>query len=80
MQSSIQLLEIAPGLKDLLIKSGFFTVDSIAISSPPEIASALQIDVYIAKIIFDEASKVNKRGILTKDTIRTSIKTAALSN
>jgi hypothetical protein len=58
MWSSVQLLELAPGLKDLLINGRFSTVDSIVSSSVSEIATVLRIDPYVAKIIFTEAKEV----------------------
>jgi hypothetical protein len=64
MWSSVQLLELAPGLKDLLINGRFSTVDSIVSSSVSEIATVLRIDPYVAKIIFIEAKGFVKKKLL----------------
>ena len=77
MWSSVQLLELAPGLKDLLINGRFSTVDSIVSSSVSEIATVLQIDPYVAKIIFTQAKKFCKeKTVMAKATV---ITTSALS-
>ena len=73
MWSSIQLLELAPGLKDLLINGRFSTVDSIVSSSVSEIVTVLQIDPYVAKIIFTEAKRFCKeKTVMAKATMITT--------
>jgi poly(3-hydroxyalkanoate) synthetase len=57
MESGIQLLEIASGLKESLLKAGF-TLDSISSEGPDAVSAALGIESYIAKIIYDEAKKI----------------------
>ena len=57
MELGIQLLEIASGLKELLLSAGF-TVDSIILEGPDAISRQLGIEPYVAKIIYDEAKKV----------------------
>ncbi|MGC2680832.1 MAG: hypothetical protein WA323_03120 [Candidatus Nitrosopolaris sp.] len=57
MESGIQLLEIASGLKELLLSAGF-TVDSIISEGPDAISRELGIEPYVAKIIYDEAKKI----------------------
>jgi hypothetical protein len=57
MESGIQLLEIASGLKELLLSAGF-TVDSIVSEAPDAISRELGIEPYVAKIIYDEAKKI----------------------
>jgi hypothetical protein len=57
MESGIHLLEIASGLKELLLSAGF-TVDSIILEGPDAISRQLGIEPYVAKIIYDEAKKV----------------------
>ena len=57
MESSIQLLEIASGLKELLLSAGF-TVDSIVSEGPDAISRELGIEPYVAKIIYDEGKKI----------------------
>ena len=52
---SIERLEIAVGLKELLQNSGFYTVHSITQSTEQEIAKSLGIELHIAKIITDAA-------------------------
>jgi hypothetical protein len=66
MDPSIQLLEIAPGLKDSLTKAGF-TIDTILSAGPTEVASALGIESYVAKIIFDAAKKIVEENTLLVD-------------
>jgi hypothetical protein len=73
MWSSVQLLELAPGLKDLLINGRFSTVDSIVSSSVSEIATVLRIDPYVAKIIFTEAKRFCKeKTVMAKATMITT--------
>jgi hypothetical protein len=73
MWSSVQLLELAPGLKDLLINGRFCTVDSIVSSSVSEIATVLRIDPYVAKIIFTEAKRFCKeKTVMAKATMITT--------
>jgi hypothetical protein len=73
MWSSIQLLELAPGLKDLLINGRFSTVDSIVSSSVSEIVTVLRIDPYVAKIIFTEAKRFCKeKTVMAKATMITT--------
>jgi hypothetical protein len=57
MESGIQLLEIASGLKELLLSAGF-TVDSFVSEGPDAISRDLGIEPYVAKIIYDEAKKI----------------------
>ncbi|MGB6531956.1 MAG: hypothetical protein WBF33_27940 [Candidatus Nitrosopolaris sp.] len=57
MESGIQLLEIASGLKELLLSAGF-TVESIISEGPDAISRELGIEPYVAKIIYDEAKKI----------------------
>jgi len=66
MDPSIQLLEIAPGLKDSLAKAGF-TVESILSAGPTEVAFALGIESYVAKIIFDAAKRIVEETTLLGD-------------
>ena len=57
MESGIQQLEIAPGLKESLLKSGL-TVDSIVLEGPDAVSAALGIETYVAKLIYDAAKKI----------------------
>ena len=54
---SVQCLSIAPGLKNLLERSGLFTVKSVTSHSQGEIANLLGIDTYVAGIIVQSAKK-----------------------
>jgi hypothetical protein len=53
------MLNIADGLKDVLIHAGF-TIESIIMLGPEEIASTIGIDLYVAKIVFNAAKKAAK--------------------
>lgn len=64
MWSSVQLLELAPGLKDLLINGRFSSVDSIVSSSVSEIATVLQIDPYVAKLSLHKLRSFVKKKLL----------------
>jgi hypothetical protein len=57
LESGIQQLEIAPGLKESLLKSGL-TVESIVLEGPDAVSTALGIETYVAKIIYDAAKKI----------------------
>jgi hypothetical protein len=57
MESDIQLLELASGIKDSLIKAGFLSVSSILNSTTTDISNKVVIDLYIAQIILEEARK-----------------------
>lgn len=60
MESGIQQLEIASGLKESLLRAGFM-VDSILSEGPDAVSTALGIEPYVAKIIYDEAKKITVR-------------------
>ena len=79
MDPSIQLLEIAPGLKNSLAKAGF-TIDSILSAGAAEVASALGIESYVAKIIFDAAKKIAEENTLLGDPTTTPTSAADLKN
>ena len=73
MDPSIQLLEIAPGLKNSLIEAGL-SIQSILNAGPSEVASLLGIESYVAKIIFDAAKKVvQENSVLTDATLAAAI-------
>jgi small basic protein len=57
MASDIRLLELASGIKDSLVKSGFLTVASILASSIADLSSKVGVDLYIAQIILEAARK-----------------------
>jgi hypothetical protein len=58
MESDIQLLELADGIKDTLVNSGFLTIKSVLDSTMADISSKVGVDLYIAQIIFQEAKRV----------------------
>jgi hypothetical protein len=58
MESDIQLLELATGIKDSLTKAGFTTISIILSSTTTDISKKLGIDLYVAQIIFEEAKKI----------------------
>ena len=58
LQSDIQSLELANGIKDSLINAGFTTTDSILSSSTTEISKLFGIDLYVAQIIMEEAQRI----------------------
>ncbi len=62
----IKQLDIADGLKDLLISSGF-TLKSLLNTSAPDLAKILGVDEYVAKLISDAVSKAIKRSALQAD-------------
>ena len=67
MDPSIQLLEIAPGLKNSLMEAGL-SILFILTAGPSEVASILGIESYVAKIIFDAAKKIVQENTLLTDT------------
>ena len=70
MESDIQRLDLASGIKDSLINAGFTTVSFILNSTTTDISKKLGIDLYVAQIIFDEAKK-KIREVVIADTATT---------
>ncbi|HEY7571714.1 MAG TPA: hypothetical protein VH796_10130 [Nitrososphaeraceae archaeon] len=71
MNSSIEELEIASGLKKMLIDAGF-TVDSILHYGIDEISTILGIELYVAKIIFIAAKNfqlTKQRSSFLRDSV-----------
>ena len=66
MDPSVQLLEIAPGLKNSLMEAGL-SIQFILNAGPSEVASILGIESYVAKIIFDAAKKIVQENSLFTD-------------
>ncbi|HEU4446927.1 MAG TPA: hypothetical protein VFR94_19805 [Nitrososphaeraceae archaeon] len=58
MESDIQLLELADGIKLALVKSGFLTIKSILENTASDISHKVGVDLYIAQIILQEAKRV----------------------
>ena len=61
MNPGIQMLELAIGIKDVLVDAGFTTIDSLLRMSPSEIAALLGIELYVGKIIIDAAKQAAAR-------------------
>ena len=59
--SDVKELEIADGLKELLIDCGF-TRRRILKIQPADLASILEIEGYVAKIIYNAAKRKQQRG------------------
>jgi hypothetical protein len=78
MDSDIQLLELATGIKDSLTKAGFTTINFILSSTATDISKKLGIDLYVAQIIFEEAKKI--RDVVTADTATTVNKDSDSNN
>ena len=57
-EPSLQQLELATGLKELLERSGFTSIKTISDSSVDDIAEILGIESHVAKIIINEAEKL----------------------
>ena len=57
MASDVQLLELASGIKDSLVRAGFPTIESILASSITDLSNKVGVDLYIAQIILHEARK-----------------------
>ncbi|CAN5324483.1 hypothetical protein BH18THE2_BH18THE2_06110 [soil metagenome] len=58
MESEIQLLELASGIKESLINAGFITIDSILNSTITDLSFKVGVDLYIAQIILHEARRM----------------------
>lgn len=61
MDPGIQMLELAIGIKEVLIDAGFTTIDSLLRMSPSEVAAMLGIELYVGKIIIDAAKHAAAR-------------------
>jgi hypothetical protein len=57
MNPGIQMLELAIGIKDVLVNAGFTTIESLLRTSPTEIATMLGIEFYVGKIIIEAARR-----------------------
>ena len=58
MASDIQLLELAEGIKDALMNSGFSTIKLILGKSALDISEKVGVDMYIAQIVLKEAERM----------------------
>jgi hypothetical protein len=77
MESDIQLLELAPGIKDALISAGFLTIKSVLNNTATGIADKVGVDLYIAQIIFQEAKRVEAEMTKVSAPLDVSIATPA---
>ena len=59
MESEIQLLELADGIRDALLSSGFLTIKSILSNTASDISKKVGVDLYIAQIILQEAKRMS---------------------
>ena len=59
MGASIQILELAIGIKDSLNAAGFTSLDSLLRSNATEIAAILGIELYVAKLIVNAAKRAS---------------------
>jgi hypothetical protein len=65
MESDIQLLELAQGIKDALLSSGFLNIKSITGNTASEISHKVRVDLYIAQIILREAERMAVKMVAT---------------
>ena len=65
MESDLQLLELADGVKDALKNAGLLTIKSILGESATDISEKVGVDLYIAQIILQEAERVSKKMVET---------------
>jgi hypothetical protein len=57
MYASVFGLDLATGVKEMLIKNGFASVDTLLETPPAELAIMLGIDLYIARLIYHAAKR-----------------------
>jgi hypothetical protein len=65
MESDLQLLELADGVKDALKNAGFLNIKSILDKSVSNISEMVGVDLYIAQIILQEAKRVSTKMVAT---------------
>ena len=58
VESDVNLLELADGIKDNLINAGFSTIKSIIECTTSDLSSKIGADQYIAQIILEEAKRI----------------------
>jgi hypothetical protein len=66
MDSDVQALALAQGIKDSLEEAGFNTVDSILKEAPLDISIKLGIEPYVAQIIMEAAKRATDESSDTK--------------
>jgi hypothetical protein len=57
--SDVHLLELADGIKEMLINAGFSTIKSILECSASDISTRIGVDQYIAQIILEESKRIS---------------------
>jgi hypothetical protein len=60
MYASVFALDLASGIREMLIKNGFASVDTLLETPPAELAITLGIDLYIARLIYHAAKRHTK--------------------
>ena len=60
MDSDVQALALAQGIKDSLEEAGFDTIDSILKEAPLDISIKLGIEPYVAQIIVEAAKRATE--------------------
>jgi hypothetical protein len=61
VESDIQLLELAEGIKDALVSSGLLSIKSILGNTTSDISQRVGVDLYIAQIILRETERVSTK-------------------
>ena len=59
-KNTIHALDLAIGLKEMLLDRGFFTISDLLSISPGELALILGVDLYIARLIIAAAQRQEK--------------------
>jgi hypothetical protein len=57
MLGNISVLDLATGIKDMLVSNGFTSLDAITKMPPAELALILGIDFYVARLIYLSAKR-----------------------
>ena len=61
VESDIHLLELADGIKDTLINSGFSTINSIIECTTSDLSNKIGVEQYIAQIIFERPKELQQK-------------------
>jgi hypothetical protein len=78
LESEIQLLELAIGIKESLINAGFITIGSILNSTTTDISFKVGVDLYIAQIILHEARRIGASTAHQQPQLLTNTTTVAI--
>ena len=76
VECDIHLLELANGIKDNLISSGFSTIKSILECTTSDLSNKIGVDQYVAQIIFEEAKRVRSEMTKVPSVLNDSTSTA----